>query len=188
VIQFKHTYQQYTVPLYVVADCETYREGDSIARVASFAWAVVGSELYEVPEEFRYRTFIDQEGDSQVGCMVRGLRALLTEVYEHARVASQRYPHPKLSDDEEYEFRCARTCYLCGRPPCDKGLVREHCHWSGAYRGASCQSCNAKMVWKHIPVYLPQLQRLRPWPCHACSGGGVSRLPGLHPRPHLQVV
>ena len=45
-IHFKHSYQRHKVPLYVVADCETYREGDSNAHVASFAWTVVGSELY----------------------------------------------------------------------------------------------------------------------------------------------
>ena len=26
-----------------------------------------------------------------------------------------------------------------------KPLVRDHCHWTGAYRGAACQSCNSKM-------------------------------------------
>ena len=152
-IHFKHSYQRHMVPLYVVADCETYREGDSNAHVASFAWAVVGSELYTVPEEFKYRAFIDQEGDSQVGCMVRGLRALIEEVYKHAKVMSQAYPLPQLSPEEEQEFRRATTCYLCDRPPCEKGLIREHCHWSGAYRGASCLSCNAKLVWKSIPVF-----------------------------------
>ena len=45
-----------------------------------------GSELYTVPEEFQYRVFVDQEGDSQVGCVVRGLRALIQEVYAHAKV------------------------------------------------------------------------------------------------------
>ena len=152
-IQFKHAYQQHKVPLYIVADCETYREGDSNAHVASFAWTVVGSELYTVPEEFQYRVFVDQEGDSQVGCVVRGLRALITEVYAHAKTMSQAHPHPQLTADEEYEFRCADSCYLCDRPPCEKGLVREHCHWSGRYRGASCQRCNAKAVWKHVPVF-----------------------------------
>ena len=45
------------------------------------------------------------------------------------------------------------VCYLCGLKPCAKGLVREHCHWTGAYKGAACHSCNAKLVFKSIPVY-----------------------------------
>ena len=37
-VHFKQHHQVYDVPVYVVADCETYREGNSNAHVASFAF------------------------------------------------------------------------------------------------------------------------------------------------------
>ena len=53
-VHFKQHHQVYDVPVYVVADCETYREGNSNAHVASFAFCVVGSDLCAPP--FHYRT------------------------------------------------------------------------------------------------------------------------------------
>ena len=82
----------FDVPLYAVADCETYREGNSNAHVASFAYCVVGSDLYTPPPEHRRRAFLDEDGDSEVGCMARGLQALLEELWPHARSRSQAHP------------------------------------------------------------------------------------------------
>ena len=45
--------------------------------MAFFACCVVGSGLYAPPLEHRYRVLLDEEGDSAVGCMARGLQALL---------------------------------------------------------------------------------------------------------------
>ena len=83
--------------------------------------------------------------------MARGLQALLEELWQHARSCSQ--AHPLVDDYDEEDFQSAEVCYLCGLKPCEKGLLREHCHWTGAYRGAACHSCNAKLVFKSIPVY-----------------------------------
>ena len=71
-MHFKQHHQIFDVPLCVVADCENYREGNSNAHVASFAYCVVGSNLYTPPPEHRYRVFLDEESDSAVGCMARG--------------------------------------------------------------------------------------------------------------------
>ena len=131
--------QIFDVPLYVVADCEAYREGNSDAHVASFAYCVVGSDLYTPPAEHRYRVLLDEEGDSAVGCMARGLQALLEELWPHARERSQ--AHPLVDDYDEEDFQFAEVCYLCGLKPCEKGLLREHCHWTG------------ELVFKSIPVY-----------------------------------
>ena len=57
-----------------------------------------------------------------------------------------------MDDYDEEDFQFAETCYLCGLKPCEKGLLREHCHWTGTCRGAVCHSCNAKLVFKSIPV------------------------------------
>ena len=55
-----------------------------------------------------------------------------------------------MDDYDEEDFQSAEVCYLCGLKPCEKGLVRDHCHWTGAYRGAACHSCNAQLVFKAI--------------------------------------
>ena len=101
-VHFKQHHQIFDVPLYVVADCETYREGNSNAHVASFAYCVVGSDLYAPPPEHRYKVFLDEEGDSAVGCMARGLQALMEELWLHARSRSQARPLVNYYNAEDF--------------------------------------------------------------------------------------
>lgn len=47
----------------------------------------------------------------------------------------------------------AKECYMCHRPFGKK--VIDHCHYTGAFRGAACQSCNTRegKASKIIPVF-----------------------------------
>ena len=162
-IRFKDFHAVFDVPCWVTFDCETYREGDSNARVASFAYAAMGSDVYTVPPEHRYRMFLD-EGGSHVGCVVRGIIRSLMELWADLQLKSQYAPKHALSPYEEERFLEAEVCNLCGRKD---ELVREHCHFTGAYRGAACKSCNARLVLQRPTrpatpsVPRAQLQRLR---------------------------
>ena len=49
--------------------------------------------------------------------------------------------------EDHFDFDTATQCYMCsaklGSEGC-KALLRDHDHFTGAYRGASCHSCNVK--------------------------------------------
>ena len=145
-IRFKDFHAIFDVPCRVTLDCETYREGDSNARVASFAYAAMGSDVYTVPPEHRYRMFLDR-GDSQVDCVARGIRSLM-ELWADLQLKSQYAPKHALTPYEEEQFLEAKACSFCRR---EGELVREHCHFTGAYRGAACKSCNARLVLRRLP-------------------------------------
>jgi hypothetical protein len=53
----------------------------------------------------------------------------------------EKYENHNLTKEEEKQFKNAKKCYLCD---CEiKGeKMREHCHLTGKYRGASCNDCN----------------------------------------------
>ena len=63
-------------------------------------------------------------------------------------------------DEDIKDFENAKTCYGCGKEFKDKKeKVRDHCHYTGKYRGAACVSCNSKMKNpKFIPVVFHNLQ------------------------------
>ena len=50
------------------------------------------------------------------------------------------------------EYKRATKCHICFKPFGDKGKVRDHCHYSGLYRGAAHFSCNLQYK---IPSYIP---------------------------------
>ena len=50
------------------------------------------------------------------------------------------------------EHRKATKCDICFKPFDDRGKVRDHCHYSGLYRGAAHFSCNLRYK---IPCYIP---------------------------------
>jgi hypothetical protein len=58
----------------------------------------------------------------------------------------KKYPYPVLSSDEETVFKSKKSCYKCYKKS-DK-LFRDHCHFTGKYRGAACNSCNSAMQQK----------------------------------------
>ena len=53
-----------------------------------------------------------------------------------------------LSDEEERDFQNATTCWICDRPfddPEKNWKVRDHCHFTGKYRGPAHNSCNLRV-------------------------------------------
>ena len=46
----------------------------------------------------------------------------------------------------------ADKCHICFRKFGDKGNVRDHCHYTGMYRGAAHFGCNLRYK---IPSYIP---------------------------------
>ena len=94
-ISFKQYHALVDVPCYVCFDMECYRNGngDSLAHVASSAYAAVGSDVYTVPEEHRYRVFKNYS-ENPVQCVIDGIKSL-QELWRELQAKSQLYPQPQ---------------------------------------------------------------------------------------------
>ena len=60
--------------------------------------------------------------------------------------------------EDEIDFREAKKCWICGKnfsfmEKYEEKVVRDHCHYTGKYRGAAHNSCNLRLRrTKRIPV------------------------------------
>ena len=66
-----------------------------------------------------------------------------------------------LNSEEWKKFRESEVCWLCKKKFGEKTLskVRDHCHYTGKFRGAAHQSCNLKFQRpKFTPVFFHNLQ------------------------------
>ena len=61
-------------------------------------------------------------------------------------------PMIPLTKSQLRKYRHAAECHICFKPFGDKGKVRDHCHYSGLYRGAAHSACNLRYK---IPSYIP---------------------------------
>ena len=50
----------------------------------------------------------------------------------------------KITKEEEEQFKQASNCWICGKFLNMKDRVRDHCHYTGRYRGAAHNKCNLK--------------------------------------------
>ena len=57
-----------------------------------------------------------------------------------------------LTKSQLKEHKRATKCHICFKQFGDRGKVRDHCHYSGLYRGAAHSSCNLRYK---IPSYIP---------------------------------
>ena len=49
--------------------------------------------------------------------------------------------------EEKERFDKATKCWICKKEFEDDDKVRDHCHFTGRYRGAAHNSCNLKYYW-----------------------------------------
>ena len=61
-------------------------------------------------------------------------------------------PMIPLTKEQLKEYKRTNNCHICFKPFGDKGKVRDHCHYSGLYRGAAHFGCNLRYK---IPNYIP---------------------------------
>ena len=70
-------------------------------------------------------------------------------------------PMIALTDELKKEYDEASNCHICMKPfndPQNNRKVRDHCHYTGLYRGAAHNNCNLKYkIPKHIPIIFHNL-------------------------------
>ena len=47
-----------------------------------------------------------------------------------------------ITEEEEEQFKQATHCWICGKISNIQDRVRDHCHFTGRYRGPACNKCN----------------------------------------------
>ena len=63
-----------------------------------------------------------------------------------------------LTGEEKKDFINAKSCHICEGKIDDDDKVRDHCHYTGKFRGAAHKKCNLNYKTpKHIPIILHNL-------------------------------
>ena len=99
-----------------------------------------------------------------IDCVSKFCETIIAEakrLYESA----PKKPMDKLTKEQNIEFITAKECHICFKKfsPKDR-KVKDHCHYTGKYRGASHSSCNLRY---RIPDYIPVLfQNLAGYDAH----------------------
>ena len=98
------------------------------------------------------------------------------------------YCHPiplRLTHAEQKSFQKAKTCHICKKELLDD-RDRDHCHFTGQYRGAAHKSCNLKCK---KPMVLPVIfHNLQGYDAHlfikqlACLPGELNCIPSTEER------
>ena len=81
-------------------------------------------------------------------------------MYRLTERLGKKYAEPKpieITSEEQAQYNVATSCWICGEYTSDndKNLkkVRDHCHYTGRYRGAAHNKCNLRLREdKTIPV------------------------------------
>ena len=85
-------------------------------------------------------------------CVSKFCETIIAEAKRLYKSAPKK-PMDKLTKKQTVEFVTAKECHICFKKfsPKDR-KVRDHCHYTGKYRGAAHSSCNLRY---RIPDYIP---------------------------------
>ena len=109
-----------------------------------------------VDKKIKPITFTKKEEDEDVAkIFVEKLTEVTREIYN----VYYRRPKPlKLTQDQQKSFDKAEYCHICNTELLED-RVRDHCHFTGQYRGAAHNKCNLKCRKPRIlPVIFHNLQ------------------------------
>ena len=164
---FKNYFKKLPIPFVVYADFEcftksietcnpnpneSYTQDYQKHEPSGFCFYIKGI----VSNIFKPICFTKQkESDNVAEIFVSKLAKITQKLYDDF------YRHPKplrLTEEEQKSFKEARICHICLKELKDD-KVRDHCHFTGEYRGAAHNSCNLQCRKPLIlPVILHNLQ------------------------------
>ena len=158
-LSFNNTHKQLPIPFVVYADFEcftkpmntcnpnpedSYNYNYQKHEPSGFCLYIKGI----VPNIFAPITYTKKKDTDIAAVFVSKLADITNRLYNDF----YRHPKPlKLTKEEQLSFDKAETCHICsGELQSDK--VRDHCHFTGQYRGAAHNSCNLQC---RKPLILP---------------------------------
>ena len=160
-LHFKNYYKQLPIPSVVYADFECFTKPmntccpnpeDSYSynyqkhEPSGFCFYIKGivPGITFVPISYTKTNSSDNVPEIFVSKLAKITHKLYNDFY--------RRPKPlKLTKQEQISFDQAKTCHICSKELL-KDKVRDHCHFTGQYRGAAHNSCNLQC---RKPMILP---------------------------------
>ena len=164
---FRNYFKKLPIPFVVYADFECFTKSLETCKPNPAGSYTLGYQKHEpsgfcfyikgiVPNIFKPICFTKQkESDNVAEIFVSKLAMITRKLYDDF------YRHPKplrLTEEEQKSFKEARICHICSKELKDD-KVRDHCHFTGQYRGAAHNSCNLQCKKSLIlPVIFHNLQ------------------------------
>lgn len=168
IIQFKNYHCMQTLPFVIYADFETFlkpcneNSGTHTTNVqqhmpAAFAYYIVCNYDSSLNRLVSYR------GPDCAKHFVDRLQNDVRRIYSILQSKSENPTPIDFTKDDAHSFDSAEYCYLCSNLLLDD-KVRDHCHFSGRYRGAAHSYCNLRFrIPKFVPVFFHNLSG---YDCH----------------------
>ena len=163
ILKFKNFQNQTMYPIKIVADFESRLETTDVTHgktklfqkhtPSAFCFYVVSRvEGFEMDPV----TYVKQGDEDVSEVFARKLEETTRQIYEQFKESV-----PMIFDDTARKLHDSQNeCYACGKPFGEKELkkVRDHCHFTGKYRGALHSKCNLRLRRsKTIPVFFHNL-------------------------------
>ena len=159
-LAFKNYFKKLPIPFVVYADFECFTKSINTCKPNPAGSYTLGYQKHEpsgfcfyvkgiVPNIFKPITFTKQkESDNVAEIFVSKLAKIAQNLYDDF----YRHPQPlRLTEEEQKSFKEAKICHICSGN-LDGDRVRDHCHFTGQYRGAAHNSCNLQC---RKPMILP---------------------------------
>ena len=97
-------------------------------------------------------------GEDCMKQFVEKLTEIKKDIFEKMNMIK---PMDDLTNEQKLEFRLASNCSICGKKfEPDDEKVRDHCHFTGKYRGAAHVKCNLDYSFRYfnIPIFFHNLK------------------------------
>ena len=97
-------------------------------------------------------------GEDCMKQFVEKLTEIRNDMFEKMNVNK---PMDDLTNEQKIEFKLASNCSICGKKfEPDDEKVRDHCHFTGKYRGAAHVKCNLDYSFRYfkIPIFFHNLK------------------------------
>ena len=167
-ISFIHHNRSIKVPFVVYADFEAFTEEIPISkqnekfsftqkyqkhRPSGFCFLIVCFDKRFKSKLVVYRAKDDNEDISQK--FVEMLEEEIKRIQKEFDFSAKMIP---LTKEEQCEFENASVCWICQKEFGESKKVRDHCHFTGKYRGAAHNQCNLQFKkTKFTPVIFHNL-------------------------------
>ena len=97
-------------------------------------------------------------GEDCMKQFVEQLTEIKKDIFEKMNVNK---PMDELTNEQKLEFKLSSHCSICGKKfEPDDEKVRDHCHFTGKYRGAAHVKCNLDYSFRYfkIPIFFHNLK------------------------------
>ena len=176
ILKFKNHFKKLPIPFTIYADFECFTipvnscqlnpnksYTQSYQKHEPSGYCLYIKALDGMKVNFKPIVYIKKTSDEDISKrFIKHVTKLTHQIYQ------EYYSKPKpynLTPQEEKDFQSARHCHICEKKLFrDKETgkilkVRDHCHFTGEYRGAAHNECNLKCKKPHVlPVIFHNLQ------------------------------